>query len=209
MVLIIVDLDKYNHFYNKWYQRLFAINSIEIEAEPNTVCYIKDTSHDTFKRYMIGETGFLKILDEDFSIDGIFTLGTHVSEKKKIMVGEGDEAVEIYENERTKDLEYEDCSNLEYFNSTDEIHSPVKNGVYIVKNIDNLTIKKEPFSIENDYFNMLNGLIRPYKDLASQEDLYKVIYFEENWCVLSRDNDVIKPCQAQITYYYELEKGEY
>ena len=201
--------DKYNHFYNKWYQRLFAINSIEIEAEPNTVCYIKDTSHDTFKRYMIGETGFLKILDEDFSIDGIFTLGTHVSEKKKIMVGEGDEAIEIYENERTKDLEYEDCSNLEYFNSTDEIHSPVKNGVYIVKNIDNLTIKKEPFSIENDYFNMLNGLIRPYKDLASQEDLYKVIYFEENWCVLSRDNDVIKPCQAQITYYYELEKGEY
>ena len=202
--------DKYDFYYDSWYQRLFAINSIAIEAEPNTIFYIKDTSSDAYKRYQIGQTGYLKIIDEDFSIDGIYCLGIHLMEKPKITVKDDNkQEVEIYQYQRTKDFEYEDLFTTHYYNNIDEIRNPVKNGVYCVKNVDNIPFVQEGYSLDNNYFSQLQTMLIPSEDLGTKDKLYRVIYYKDNWYLFSRTDDVIMPCQALVDYYYEFEKGKY
>lgn len=202
--------DKYDFYYDTWYQRLFAINSIAIEAEPNTIFYIKDTSSDAYKRYQIGQTGYLKIIDEDFSIDGIYCLGIHLMEKPKITVKDNNkQEVEIYQYQRTKDFEYEDLFTTHYYNNINEIRNPVKNGVYCVKNVDDIPFVQEGYSLDNNYFSQLQTMLTPSEDLGTKDKLYRVIYYKDNWYLFSRTDDVIMPCQALVDYYYEFEKGEY
>lgn len=50
---------KYFYDFEEWYQQVNAIKSVEIEAEPGTVFYIKETQDEDVKRFVINFTGIL------------------------------------------------------------------------------------------------------------------------------------------------------
>lgn len=187
---------KYESQNNSWYQRVFAINSVKIEAEPNTIFYLKDTSSSSYKRYMIGDTGYLNIEDSDFSIDGMYFTGSHL-------------VLHNSDNEVIKDNEYQLCFDGTIYANPSEIKRPVKNGVYKVRSIASLTLSKENFdSSKNEYLLQLYEWMQP-RETISYRGVYYVIYYKNNWCLFTSEMDAICPVQGIVDYYYELEKGEY
>ena len=193
--------EKYDQVLTGGYQKLFTLNEMTIEAEQDNVFYIKDSFDNKYRRYVIGSTGLLHIINEDFTINGIYSLGTHLVEKPKDSNGKP-----LYE--RTKDNEWADRTTDKLFNSVLDISTPVKNGVYRVSSLTG--VYNPNFIIyENNYFEQLGNMLEPFNGATDEEKIYRVIYYNNAWYLFSRTDDVIKPNQVLIDYYYELERGTY
>ena len=193
--------ERYEQTLTKSYQKLFTLNEMRIEAEPHSVFYIKDSFDNQYRRYEIGSTGMLNIFSEDFSISGIYSLGVHLVDKP---TNEKDE----YIYERTKDYEWERKFKEGVYPSVSEIHTPVKNGVYQVLNLDGV-YNPSFTAYENNYFEQLRDMLEPFPGSTPDEKIYYVIYFNNGWYRFSRTEDVIIPNSVLIDYYYELERGTY
>lgn len=194
--------NKYYRFYEgESYQRLFALNSVKIEADPNTVFYLRDSYDLSFNRFMIGETGLLNMEDNNYSIEGLYFLGTFLTEK------EDEEGIEKYE--RTQDLEFVFRVAEGAYETVSEIKEPEKNGVYLVEKLEGININTTFSASDNDYLNKLYDFIQP--SYYAEEGIYgyRAIYFQNNWYLFTKDNVVIRPIQALIDYRYELEEGEF
>lgn len=202
--LVSIIKSKYETSNNKWYQYIYGIGSMTFELEPNSVFYIKDSTDDKYRRYMMGDTGSLKIVDEDFFIEGCYLLGVHLEAKEKD--GEGS-----YTYETIRDYEYVDRIGAgEVYDNVTVIKKPVKNGVYAVYNLKGLAYTLSGVSgSENDYFKQVMEALASYEPTEGWKVIYKVIYFQDNWYAFSREGDVIKPLQALVDYSYEQERGEY
>lgn len=196
------------------YSELYSINSVGIEAEPRTVFYLKDNSDSTYRRYMVGDSGYLNIEDEDYSIQDISFLGINLEQKPKLKDGQ-------YRD--TRDDEFELKTDVPY-ESIFYISNPVKNGVYLVKNIDKgLNYKVNIPRLDNnknDYYLKLYNATQPLKESFNENpvDVYRVIFYKNNWYQFTNTtygdgindgNDVVLPISALIDYHYEIEKGEY
>ena len=194
--------ERYEQTLTKGYQKLFTLNEMRLEAEPHSIFYIKDSFDKKYRRYEIGSTGMLNILSEDFSINGIYSLGIHLTEKPK------DKTTGFYLYERTKDYEWVNCFADTIYPSVKNITTPVKNGVYRVSNTEG--VYNPSFNqYENNYFEQLKEMLEPFPGLTPDEKVYYVIYFNNNWYYFSRTKDVIIPNSVLIDYYYELERGTY
>ena len=187
--------EKYKDETDIGYQQIYALNSVCVEAEPNTVFYLKNNSKNSYDRYLIGKTGLLNIISEDYDINGLYILGVHLDEKPII-------------HDRIKDLEFtQDDSKI--YNYIEDIGKPEKNTVYLVRDISSIDFNLSlSDSREDNYLIHLYNTIQPIKK-DENNSFYRVIYFQENWYLFSKENDVIKPNQFLIDYYYELEKGVY
>lgn len=69
---------KYYKDYNAYYQRVLSVNTINVEANPDTVIYLKDSSEDVFKRFVLGFTGEL-FFDpgESAIVSNMYFMGEH------------------------------------------------------------------------------------------------------------------------------------
>lgn len=72
---------KYYEQYSDYTQTLISIDSVNIEADPGTIVYIKEDLDENYNRHIIGETCLLYIGDEYSSIDDIYFTGIHFEEK--------------------------------------------------------------------------------------------------------------------------------
>ena len=205
---------KYNYENDSSYSKLYSINSVGIEANPGTVLYIKDNSDNYYRRYIIGESGYLNIEDIDYSIEDISFLGVHLKQKPKLEEGQYRE---------TRDDEFE-LKTGEIYKNIFEIHNPVKNGVYLVTDKNDLVNLNYYIYVgydfdTNDYFSKLeSGLSSMKVTIGGKEvNVYRVIYYKNNWYhftktygdSLNDGDDVVLPTSALIDYQYEVEKGEY
>lgn len=109
---------KYRLNYKSYYQQLISINEINVEANPGTILYLKDSFDDSHYKHIVGETGVLKFKDEDATIDSFYFYGIHFNKT------DNEDRDEIRSNEyiETK-LSFSDLS---------EIDRPIRNGVYNV-----------------------------------------------------------------------------
>lgn len=206
---------KYEAKNEKQYQKLYSLDSLAIEANPNTVCYIKHSVGNKHHRMLIGDTGYLKLGDDiDSYITNLFITGIHLAEKEK---GEN----KFYYPRETYDNEFELCDDVAkpgatrpYFEDSDDLEEylaagnyaedylvPRKNGVYRVYNIENI-LSKTYSSNTNDYLENLHQWTNP------EGDLYRIIYYKNNWHIFTPENDVLKSSPAILTYMGELERGE-
>lgn len=185
---------KYEYQTNANYQRMYALNSVTVEVEPNTVFYLKNVSSNSYNKYMVGKSGILNIVSEDYDIDGLYILGPHLEEQPK-------------EHIRIKDLEFK-INDEEIYDTVSHIMSPEKNNVYFVRDISeinfNLSLNE---ARKNDYLTKLYNLTSMVFNNSREEYAYRVIYYQDNWYLFSKEDDVIKTNQFLIDYYYELEKG--
>jgi hypothetical protein len=205
---------KYNYENELGYSKLYSINSVAVEADPGTVFYVKDNSDSSYRRYVVGTSGYLKIEDTDYSIEDISFLGVNLRQKPRLEEGQRRE---------TRDDEFE-LKTGEVYKNIFEIHNPVKNGVYLVTNKDDLVNLNHYIYVsydfdKNDYFSKLQtGLSSMKVNIGGKEiDVYRVIYYKNNWYHFTKTygddlgdgNDVVLPTSALIDYFYEIEKGEY
>lgn len=205
---------KYNYENELGYSKLYSINSVAVEADPGTVFYVKDNSDSSYRRYVVGTSGYLKIEDTDYSIEDISFLGVNLRQKPRLEEGQRRE---------TRDDEFE-LKTGEVYKNIFEIHNPVKNGVYLVTNKDDLVNLNHYIYVsydfdKNDYFLKLQtGLSSMKVNIGGKEiDVYRVIYYKNNWYHFTKTygddlgdgNDVVLPTSALIDYFYEIEKGEY
>ena len=192
---------KHKYKDNKKYQNLYSLNTIEIEANPNTVFYITDSSQQEAKRFVIGDSGFLRIESEDFIIKEISILGKSLREKEKDIKNN-------YVNRVSRNYEWTNEASLA-FNSIKDIQEPIENGLYRVRSLDGVWLPKNinTPTAGNDYLKQLKNWAEPI--LFGQEYFYYVIYRQGQWYLYTKNEDIVMPTSAIITYYFDLEKGEY
>jgi len=65
--------------YSDYYQRLINISGVALSGPPKTTVYIKDSRDITFNRHVL-ENGYLQLIDDDISINGIYFCGIHLEQ---------------------------------------------------------------------------------------------------------------------------------
>lgn len=197
---------KYNARNEKRYQKLYSLDTLSIETEPNTVCYLQNNTSNKYNRILIGNTGFLKLGDNtDSYITDLFIAGVNLRKK------------EDYKDRLTTDWEFEDCLDVVpkdgvYLYDSDALENFLiennktlrKNGVYRVQNIDNIFPQKYQ-STKHNYLSQLYDWTQPYED----DGTYHIIYYKDNWHIFTSNNDVICSSHALLTYTGEIERGEF
>ena len=182
--------NKYYGEYKKSSQKLVSINGLHIEAEPGTICWIKDSASPNLKQLVINDTGNLYLYDDDAVIEGFYFGGAHVEpaneeDKKRITL-----PINKYIDTKIT------------VESLDEIKHPIRNGVYTVnKNVNsikNIQIDR-PLVADDLYAVTLNNLINDSK---------QYIYFNDKWCIFIKDqNEVLCDTEGLVDYYCEIMEG--
>ena len=125
---------KYYEDYKSYYQRLIGINKINIEADPGTVIYIKDSFDDIPYRHVIGDTSQLLFDSPDVSIENFYFYGVHFVPAK-------------YEVARKN--EYIDTQIS--INNINEIENLIINGVYNINGKKQIYYNNNWYDINDNY----------------------------------------------------------
>ena len=207
-------IQKYDSKNNSNYTLLYSLDDLIIEAEPNTVFYLQDSSNENYQRFMLGDTAFLDLGETDYFYTGMFFVGTHLIEKEK------DKQTNLYKNKLTQELEYVD-RRLEaapgdegrFYQDIAEVEETKKsqgtevqmNEVYRVSSIADLFLSNIPIyeSFSNNY------LFELYEWTQPKNGHYDVIFYQNNWYLFTENNDVLHPVAARVNYCGEIEKGEF
>lgn len=96
--------------YNSTQTKMYSLDQIEIECIPGAVFYIKNIFDKTHEKHIIGDTGVLKLYDEDSVIDDFYYYGVKFTKNNG--------------NSILRENEYSIASELE------DINSPRNNVVY-------------------------------------------------------------------------------
>lgn len=178
-------INKYYFDNGKTYQRISAINELTIEADPGTICYIKDFNEKKFSRHIIGSTGILSVFDElvgpfdnqnklvqDVCFGGLHFNKFSPSQKDIVALYNG----YIDYNEYAKYID-KNITDTIYFSSFDKISTLIPNGVYLIGNKDSYQ---------------------------------RYIYYNSQWYIINEKDDILlDKIHAIITYVYIKEKGVY
>lgn len=175
-------IGKYFINYSTYNQGLVSIDNIRIEAEPGTICYIKETTEGEYQKHIIGDTCELTLIDKVMTIDDVRVVGIHLDEATN------------------EDAEREDYLEGKYINtgisvnSLDEITQPIINGVYILNNKDITT------SQVNNFEEMIESEI---------EKSNKYIWYNNSWNIITDEGDMFMSVEAMIDYYCTIMKGTF
>ena len=70
--------NKYFEKYSNYQQMMLSLDGVKIEAEPDTVVYVKESADTDFERHTIGPTHTLALDAEDSAIEGLYFAGIHL-----------------------------------------------------------------------------------------------------------------------------------
>lgn len=197
----IKDKTSYSDTYS--YQKLFGVSKITVEADPGTVLYVRDDSSESFKRYIIGDTGSLMIGEgSSFNINAIYALGKHL------------DLFDPFRRTMMRDTEY----NLVYeprYNYLKDVVDPQERNVYLnAYTWDTSSFAYHPgTNIDtslSEYHSKMAQWMKP--SISADYRTYATsIYYNGQWYpFIEETGDIIMPTpQILIDYSYEVEKGEY
>ena len=195
--------NKYFQKYSDYYQQLLQVKSIQIEAPPGSVCYIKDSKDISYNKHII-ENGFLRLKDESTSILGLYFEGIQLKQTKN-------------KKYLRKDEYYIDPIN---YNDIQNIKNPIQNYVYTINPTNKIYIQgiqqQNTLIIDPDFIEYIqnsnnNSYYRLLLNSASDDDLIQTfIYYNNHWYPFNKDNGVVYyPIQGIINYRCDIIKGEY
>ena len=114
--------NKYLLNYKKYYQRLLDVTGIQVEGQPGTVVYVKDSKDTDLNRHVL-ENGYLQLRDNEATIEGLYFCGVHLTECTDPL------ETEIVNGLTGDDFKLQDG----IYNSIDEIKNPVNAGIYQIR----------------------------------------------------------------------------
>lgn len=180
--LIKYLMNKYYFDNGQTYQQINAINELTIEADPGTVCYIKDFNEQNYTKHVIGPTGILTVFDDNVEpfdrqnnlVKDLYFKGLHFNKFKPSQK----DAAALYNGYIDYNEYINSTKNPVHFSSFDEIPVLIPNCVYSVKN---------------------------------EEGVYKrYIYYNSQWYMLNEEDDIqLDKIHGMVTYIYIKEKGVY
>ena len=176
--------NKYLLNYKKYYQRLLDVIDIQVEGPPGAVVYVKDSKDEDLNRHVL-ENGFLRLKDNEVTIEGLYFCGIHLTECTDPL-----EAITV--NGLTEnDFVLQDG----IYDSLDEITNPVNGGIYQIR----------MYGLKSGAFLQNNRVI-----VVNEENTERTVVTPDNYYTLIlesiEDDDKLK-----FVYYYHcwylLEKG--
>lgn len=84
-----------------------------------------------------------------------------------------------------------------------------KNGVYKVKSLEGIILselKNTQGQLGNNYMDLLAEWVQPYN---INGEYYNVMYYNNNWYLFTKNNDILYSVPVALYYYGEKEKGVY
>jgi hypothetical protein len=171
------------------YQKLYSLDNISVEAEPGTVFYLQDASDYQYRRFVIGDTGYLSLTGNEYSLTGLYFAGTHFVEQEKTVNG--------YKNSHPRNLEFCYANQQDAFKNVNEIQNPQERTVYRVENFE------YDSSIIADASN--NYLIDLYNWVT--QPVCEVIYYQNQWHIFTPNHDALHPVFGTVNYQAEIERS--
>ena len=199
------------------YQKLYSLDSISIEAEPGTVCYLQDASDNKYRRFVIGDTGYLNLTGNEYSLTGLYFTGTHLTEQERVVT------LDKYKNKYPRQSEFQyDLSNTIYDNiyknennvNETYIKNPQERTVYKVKDLNensllsSLSLYDDIVSkdLSNNYLiDLYDWITMPYE--KNETTYFEVIYYQNQWWIFTPNHDVLHPVFGTVNYQAEIERS--
>lgn len=194
------------------YQKLYSLNNLAVEAEPGTVFYLQDASDYKYRRYVVGDTGYLNLTGNEYSLTGLYFAGTHLVEQEKTNDNKQ------YKNLYPKNLEFKyDLSNIIYEDIYGDkgIQNPQDRTVYKVKDI-NETRLMSGLSLyddvivrdaSNNYLIELYDWVTIPKQDNNGNSYFEIIYYQNQWWIFTPNHDVLHPVFGTVNYQAEIERS--
>ena len=194
------------------YQKLYSLNNLAVEAEPGTVFYLQDASDYKYRRYVVGDTGYLNLTGNEYSLTGLYFAGTHLVEQEKTNDNKQ------YKNLYPKNLEFKyDLSNIIYDDIYGDkgIQNPQDRTVYKVKDI-NETRLMSGLSLyddvivrdaSNNYLIELYDWVTIPKQDNNGNSYFEIIYYQNQWWIFTPNHDVLHPVFGTVNYQAEIERS--
>ncbi len=195
--------DKYALDYKKYYQRLLDVSGVQVEGDPGTVVYVKDSKDIDLNRHVL-ENGYLQLKDDEVTIEGLYFCGIHLTECKDPL-----------ETEKVNGLTADDFVNQPgVYDSLDEVTDPVNAGVYQLRAYglkdgaflqNNRVVVIDEESQEHtevtpdNYYTLIT---EPIED----DDKLKFVYYYGCWYTLSKGFEKTKLLGGDIR---QLRDNEY
>lgn len=188
--------NKYIQKYDDYYQQLLEVKSVEIEAPPGAICYIKDSKDTNLNKHII-ENGFLRLKDDEASITGFYFYGIQLRQTSK--------------TEYLRKNEYYLEGDTENYKKFADIENPKPNYVYTInmdgpyiqgteEELNVLTVNPDSIEHMSDYYRLLLSLMENYRQ--------QYIYYNNQWYPFN-DGVVLCPIQGIVNYCCDVIKGEY
>ena len=183
----------YNKYHIKndyFYQDLYSITGIEIETViPNSIIYVRDSKDSGFNRHVL-ENGYLRLMDSEVNIQGIYFYGIHLYDNDFVETGES------Y-------VSFQDVTQPISHGIYKFSQPALENTIYFDKAADLIAVEESEVieKLNKDFILILR---QAYK---SADDNF--IYYNNNWYPITPDHDIICPIEGLINYFCTVEKGVY
>ena len=164
--------NKYLLNYKKYYQRLLDVTGIQVEGQPGTVVYVKDSKDTDLNRHVL-ENGYLQLRDNEAIIEGLYFCGVHLTECTDPL------ETEIVNGLTDDDFELQDG----VYDSIDEIENPVNAGIYQIR----------AYGLKSGAFLQNNRVIVVNEDNTEHTEVTP-----DNYYTLPIEDDE----KLQFVYYY-------
>ena len=187
--------NKYLINYNKYYQRLLNITQVQMQGDPGTVVYIKDSKDLQLNKHIL-QNGYLQLKQEDISIEGIYFCGKHLTQCL--------DPLQISTVNGITDFVLQDG----IYDKLSDIQNPVNGGIYRLKTYginsvlsfenhkillvtDDLTEKTE-VTPDNFYTLLLETL--------NNDSTLHFVYYYGCWYILNKALEKIKLLKGDIRH---------
>jgi Ni,Fe-hydrogenase maturation factor len=217
-----VDENVYLDIYTKYLidyihskSQVLSLDKVEVEGEPGTVLYVKDSFDDDYFKHEIGPTGVLEFYDEDAIITGLKFCGTQLYETE---IEFEDNVINIiqdktYSNEKITNVQegaltVDKDEKVLYLN--EEYFVQYDGETILVKKVRNESeVKDNDFRIMPNEVSDLKYITNPVKNGVYSINGVKYVNFRSRWNLFNDENIAEGSVLATVNYIYEYMKGEY
>ena len=173
--------NKYVLNYKSYYQRLLDILEVQLEGQPNTVVYVKDSRDSEPTRHIL-QNGYLQLKEQDVYIQGIYFYGKHFNE-----------CLDPLQFSRVNGLvDFTPQEGL--YDDLDDIQNPINGGIYQLKSygikkaltLENHRILLVPEDLTEKVVITPDNLYTILIDTINDDDNLKFVYYYGCWYVLNK-----------------------
>ena len=187
--------NKYLLNYTKYYQKLLDILQLQIEGEPGTVVYVKDSQDSKLNRHVL-QNGFLQLKEDDILIEDICFFGKHLTECL--------DPLQISTVNGTTDFVLQQGM----YNRISDIQNPVNGGIYRINAYgikSELTFEKHKILLVTKDFTE-STQITPDNyytlllDLIDDDDTLQFVYYYGCWYILNKTFEKTKLLKGDLRH---------
>ena len=202
--------NKYYEVYSDYTQSLYYLNDIRVEAEPETIIYVKEDKDFDFERHVIGPTCLLDFKSENANILSLYFTGIHFHEANE------------YENERdtVPGFLFKETGITLDEHTLMRDYKLIRNGVYVLtpgflekypekivspNRIASRTMQRSKTPV----IAKVNNEFEKFMVKKIENSANRYIWYNDRFWLFTEDNDLLCAVEASIDYTCDIIKERY